>query len=299
MKILIIFLLILFSSSLALSSFAQDDEYRGTQKFLKSVGVEYDQEGKGFDIKYVLEGQLHNFILVDSFSNSVTFEYDSKGIEEDVLIIYLPNELIEEPIGVYVNGELERDSIRSIVGNITRMIIALYEDSKTITIVGTNVIAKEQSFEGEDQNGESKEIKTLYNVGAKYGGEGFEVDYILSTELDSEVKISPEDNTITFTIKGIIIENEELVFLALPEDLINEPILVEVDGVKEPESVRSIRGEVAKMTIPLKPGAKEISIKGVSVIPEFGVIAPLVLVISIISIIILTSAKKMPRFYLR
>ena len=101
MKTLFIFIVIICSISLGVSSFAQSDEYRGTQKFLQGVGTEYDEEGTGFDIEYVLEGQLHNFILVDSVSKSVTFEYDSMGIAEDVLVIYLPQRLIEEPLAEF------------------------------------------------------------------------------------------------------------------------------------------------------------------------------------------------------
>ena len=84
MKILIFFLLFLVSTSLVVSSFAQDDEYKGTQKFLTGVGAEYDEEKIGFDIEYVLEGELSNFVLVNSSANSVTYEYDSQGISEDV-----------------------------------------------------------------------------------------------------------------------------------------------------------------------------------------------------------------------
>ena len=140
MKILIFFLLFLVSTPLVVSSFAQDDEYKGTQKFLTGVGAEYDEEKIGFDIEYVLEGELSNFVMVNSSANSVTFEYDSQGISEDVLIIYLPQELIEEPLAVYVNNDKEPNSIRGIYGNITRMTIPLYEDSKEITIVGVKVI---------------------------------------------------------------------------------------------------------------------------------------------------------------
>lgn len=120
--------------------FAQNEEHEETQKFLTGVGAEYDEKGKGFDIEYDLQGELSNFVMVDSSANSVTFEYDSKGIAEDELIIYLPIELIEKPLAVYVNGEKEPDFIRGIFGNITKMTIPLYEDSKEITIIGVKVI---------------------------------------------------------------------------------------------------------------------------------------------------------------
>lgn len=296
MKFLIILLVFIFYTPLGVYSFAQNEEYSGTQKFLQGVGMEYDTEGNGFDIEYFLEGQLHNFVMVDSSAKTITFEYDSKGIAEDVLIIYLPIQLIERPLAVYINGDQEPNSIRTMIGNMTQMIIPLYEDSKTITIKGANVISKESTHSEQIKNEvhelQQNKVKTLYNVGGEFSETGFKIDYILSTELSPEVKIDTERNTLIFTINGQIKENEELVFLALPKDLINEPILVEVDGVKEPDTIRTIRGEETKLTIPIKSGAKEISIKGVSVIPEFGSITTLILVLSIISIVVLTSTKK-------
>ena len=142
MKIFVIFVFFLFFISISISSFAQE-EYQGTQKFLSGVAAEYDKDGKGFEIEYMLEGELDNFVFINSTSNSITFEYDSKGIEEDVLIIFLPVQLIYDPLIVHINGEQEPRAIRSQIGDLTRMLIPLYEDSKTITIQATQVISKE------------------------------------------------------------------------------------------------------------------------------------------------------------
>jgi len=142
MKPLIMLLLFFLSISFATLSFAQEVEYKGTQKFLTGIGAEYDAEKLGFDIEYVLEGELANFITFNSTLHSISFEYDSKGIAEDVLIIYLPHELIKEPLVVYVNGEKEPDSILFTNEDTSEMIIPLFEDSKVITIVGVKVISE-------------------------------------------------------------------------------------------------------------------------------------------------------------
>jgi len=138
MKFLYIAIFLFFIPSVALT-FAQED-YQGTQKFLNGVGAEFDEEGIGSDIEYFLEGNLKDNVKINPSEKTISFEYDSTGIKEDVLIIYLPSEIIEEPLAVYVNGEQEPESIRSIIGNETKMIIPLYEDSKTITIKGAKVI---------------------------------------------------------------------------------------------------------------------------------------------------------------
>lgn len=122
------------------TSYAQEVEYQGTAKKLVGVGSEFDENGKGFDIDYILEGELRNTIKIDPTSKSVTFEYYSKGIEEDVLIIFLPQALIEDPIGVYIDDVQETSAIRNKQGNLTRLIIPVFEDSKEVKIVGTSVI---------------------------------------------------------------------------------------------------------------------------------------------------------------
>lgn len=121
-------------------SYAQDSEYKGTPKKLLGVGSEFDENGKGFDIDYILEGELRNTVKIEPASKSITFEYDSKGIKEDVLIIFLPQALIDTPIGVYIDDKKETDAIRNMQGNLTRLIIPIFEDSKEIKIVGTNVV---------------------------------------------------------------------------------------------------------------------------------------------------------------
>ena len=139
MKVFVIIALI--CTTFFISSFAQE-EYKGTQKFLRGVAPEYDEKNMGFDIEYVLEGELQNLVIINDENNSITFEYDSKGVSEDVLIIYLPQKIIEEPLAVYVNGDKEPNSIHTVIGNMTQVIIPLYEDSKTITIQGTKVASK-------------------------------------------------------------------------------------------------------------------------------------------------------------
>ncbi len=146
---------------------------------------------------------------------------------------------------------------------------------------------------------EDEEVQTLYGVGSEFGGEGFAVDYLLSTELDPKVKIDTDATTITFTIKGEIKADDDMLFIALHEDLIDMPMWIEVDGIREPDSILSWEGEEAILVIPLKPGTKEITIKGASIIPEFGPIATLILIISIISIVLLTSTKKFSIISLR
>ena len=104
---------------------------------------------------------------------------------------------------------------------------------------------------------------------------------------------------MTFNVAGNGMPSEDILEIRYSKEILDFPIRVLIDGVHEPDSVQSGIGEMNTMFIPLKEGSKEIKIKGITVIPEFGSIATLILVISIISIIILTSTKKSPILWLR
>ena len=133
-------IVVMFTLSTISPIFAQNEEFKETQKFLTGVGAEYDEKNLGFDIEYYLQGELSNFVIVNSSANSVTFEYDSKGIPEDELIIYLPVELIDDIQFTVVDGEREPESIRFKLGNITQMTVPLNQESKEINFVGAKVI---------------------------------------------------------------------------------------------------------------------------------------------------------------
>ena len=136
--------------------------------------------------------------------------------------------------------------------------------------------------------------KVLSKVGAQYDerGIGFEVHYLLNGTLSPDVVIKPEEKKIKFTIETEVTEQEQWLGLILHEDLLYLPIRAFVDGVQEPDAIVSSIGETSTVYVPIKPGSKKVEIQGVSVIPEFGSIAALILIIAITSIIVLTNMKK-------
>jgi predicted secreted protein with PEFG-CTERM motif len=136
--------------------------------------------------------------------------------------------------------------------------------------------------------------KILHNVGAEYDsrGKGFEVHYLLNGTLSPEVIIKPQEKKIKFTIETEIKEGDKWIGLILHEDLLYLPIRAYVDGVHEPDAIVSGVGETSTLYVPIKPGVKEIEVQGVSVIPEFGVIAPIVLLISFASILGISFTKR-------
>ena len=133
-------------------------------------------------------------------------------------------------------------------------------------------------------------VQSIKNVGSGYteDGLGFEVKYVLDTNLQNVVHIDPSEKTVTFLISGDT-QNEQI-SLVLPTELIENPTAVWVDGTMvEFETDSTMTG--TKLLIPIEPLSKEIKIMGTHVIPEFGFIAVSILGLGLISILIFTRFK--------
>lgn len=132
--------MILVTTSFSELVLAQSDEYQGEDRILHNVAKEYDPEGYGYDLFYTLEGVLESNVQIDPESNSITFFYDSQGIEEDVLIIELPKIVIDTPGMVLIDGVQESRAIVDSQGEFSIMYIPLFIEDKEITIIGAKVI---------------------------------------------------------------------------------------------------------------------------------------------------------------
>ncbi len=133
-------------------------------------------------------------------------------------------------------------------------------------------------------------VKTIDHVAFGDGpeGQGFTVRYILDASLDGAVHIDPESNALTFTIQDEADAGK--ITLVLPNDLILDPSAVLVDGVMADFTADANERETA-LTIQLEQGAREIKVMGSHVIPEFGFMTPLVLVVGIISALFLARSR--------
>jgi len=133
-------------------------------------------------------------------------------------------------------------------------------------------------------------VQSIHNIGSGYSedGVGFEVKYILDTNLQQAVHVNPDDKSLTFRISGTS-QNEQITFL-LPLELIENPNAVLVDG-----TMTSFESEITssgtKLIIPISTDSYEIKIMGTKVIPEFGFLALSILSIGLVSTLILTRSK--------
>lgn len=168
-----------------------------------------------------------------------------------------------------------------------------------------------------------------YIIRASYGA-----NYMVETEFEYHTKFSVRETTdifevnagsygtfdIHYTVKGatvkdmivdpeifaliVIIETEDdgFIILDLPRksidakknDNTDDSYIILIDGVEVPYDENENTVDSRKITINFEDGDSDIEIIGTFVIPEFGNIVVLVLIVGIISIILISSKYRMP-----
>ena len=136
----------------------------------------------------------------------------------------------------------------------------------------------------------SGSVQSIDNVGSGYSddGLGFEVKYILDTTLQKDVRIDPDEKSLTFRISGDT-QSGNITFV-LPTELIQNPNVVWVDGVIVDFDM-DVTSTGTKLMIPIPLHSEEVKIMGTQVIPEFGFLALGILSIGIFSTLLLTRSK--------
>ncbi|MGQ0794847.1 MAG: PEFG-CTERM sorting domain-containing protein [Nitrosopumilaceae archaeon] len=141
-------------------------------------------------------------------------------------------------------------------------------------------------------------MKVLRNVGAD-AGDGkttFDIEYLLEkTLLSAEIDESQKAVTFTMAGKG---NDGDLFVLKLPKDLISGDLIVWVDNQPITEFEIKEDGGINRLTIPLTSKSETVTILGSNIVPEFGPIAVLILVIAITGIIVV-NAKSHNLFLVR
>jgi len=129
--------------------------------------------------------------------------------------------------------------------------------------------------------------KIINNVGAD-AGDGkttFNLQYASPKDIVSAV-IDPKDKSVTFTLVGKVNSSSTLV-LNLPTGLVNGPFLgIQLDGQFVKNFTIESQSGINVVKIPITPLTEQVSIVGSSVVPEFGPIAGMILVVSIIATIL-------------
>ena len=121
--------------------------------------------------------------------------------------------------------------------------------------------------------------------------EDHSLDYDLTC---AEIQSMTPDTEMKSMIIAIKTDCDGELTITLPKDVIDTDengFFVLVDGDETNHKASSV-GEFWTLTIPFSYGSEEIEIIGTFVIPEFGTIAALVLVVAITSIIIISAKNK-------
>ncbi len=131
--------------------------------------------------------------------------------------------------------------------------------------------------------------KVLHGVGADVGDgkTTFDVQYKSIKNIIS-ANIGAKDKSLNMILVGRTNQSSILV-LNLPTGLITPPFLgVQLDGLFTRNFTETDEQGMTVLTIPITPVTEQVSIVGTQVVPEFGPIVMLVLVISIVTTILFT-----------
>ena len=131
-------------------------------------------------------------------------------------------------------------------------------------------------------------LKVIHNVRADVGGKTFDVQYSLNRSLEF-AKVDTDSKSVNFTLSGVF--EEDSLIIMLPEELIENPNTVLVDGKQITDFEKDFADGITTMIIPLEANSEQVAIVGSSVVPEFGPIAALIFAIAIIGTIVFSANK--------
>ena len=253
------------------------------------------------------------FLGVESFAQSnqvltITTEKESYSAGEPVEVLGLVDIILEgtpvvirvvSPMGNMIHpAQVDVESDGSFSETISTSIGGKWKETGTYTIMMNY---------GENSTQTQFEYGGMMSAGVQATPE-----FAIEEDKDSSQTIVIEDNIVDYELtcaeilgmtpdtemKSMIIEiktdcDGELT-ITLPKEVIDTDengFFVLVDGDETNHNASSV-GEFWTLTIPFSYGSEEIEIIGTFVIPEFGTIAALVLVVAITSIIIISAKNK-------
>ena len=253
------------------------------------------------------------FLGVESFAQSnqvltITTEKESYSAGEPVEVLGLVDIILEgtpvvirvvSPMGNMIHpAQVDVESDGSFSETISTSIGGKWKETGTYTIM---------------MNYGDNSTQTQFEYGGMMSaGVQATPEFAMEEDKDSSQTIVIEDNIVDYELtcaeilgmtpdtemKSMIIEiktdcDGELT-ITLPKEVIDTDengFFVLVDGDETNHNASSV-GEFWTLTIPFSYGSEEIEIIGTFVIPEFGTIAALVLVVAITSIIIISAKNK-------
>ena len=143
----------------------------------------------------------------------------------------------------------------------------------------------------------SSDWRIIHNVGADVGNgtKMFDVQYQSVKDVISSA-VKTKEKSVNFVLVGKTTSNSTLSF-KLPKGLINGPFIgVWLDNQAITGYTVTDEGDDNLVSIPITPMTEQVSIVGTTIVPEFGPVAIVVLVASIVAIVAVTRFRTVPRF---
>ena len=143
---------------------------------------------------------------------------------------------------------------------------------------------------------------TAQQLSATIGTELYCIDYNINGGTVSGATLDASSKSLTVNIQA---DNDGQIVLNIPRSVLDaktgtsdSSFVVLVDGQEADQFTDSPSTDTRSLTIPFQAGAGQIEIIGTQIVPEFGPIAALVLVIAIVSIIAIskTGLRLMPKY---
>ena len=253
------------------------------------------------------------FVGGESFAQSnqvltVTTEKESYAAGEPVVILGLVDITLEgtpaiiqimSPIGNMVRAEqIDVDSDGSFSKTIETSIGGVWKETGTYTVkvsYGENSTQVEFEYGGMMSAGVQTTPEFAMEENEKMSQTIMIEDHSLNYDLTcAEIQSMTPDTEMKSMIIAIKTDCDGELTITLPKDVIDTDengFFVLVDGDETNHKASSV-GEFWTLTIPFSYGSEEIEIIGTFVIPEFGTIAALVLVVAISSILIISAKNK-------
>ena len=253
------------------------------------------------------------FLGGESFAQSnqvltVTTEKESYAAGESVEVLGLVDITLEgtdaliqvfSPIGNRVHlAQVGVDTDGSFSETVSTSIGGLWKETGTYTIqvnYGDNSTQVEFEYGGMMSAGVQTTpefaMEENENTSQSIMIEDHSLDYDLTCAEIQSLTPDTENKSLIISIKT---DCDGELTITLPKDVIDtneEGFFILVDGDETNHKASSV-GEFWTLAIPFSYGSEEIEIIGTFVIPEFGTIAALVLVIAISSIIIISAKNK-------
>ena len=253
------------------------------------------------------------FVGGESFAQSnqvltVTTEKESYAAGEPVVILGLVDITLEgtpaiiqimSPIGNMVRAEqIDVDSDGSFSKTIETSIGGVWKETGTYTVkvsYGENSTQIGFEYGGMMSAGVQTTPEFAMEENEKMSQTIMIEDHSLNYDLTcAEIQSMTPDTEMKSMIIAIKTDCDGELTITLPKDVIDTDengFFVLVDGDETNHKASSV-GEFWTLTIPFSYGSEEIEIIGTFVIPEFGTIAALVLVVAISSILIISAKNK-------